>query len=140
VRPARAADPGRVRRGAGPSLAALVTITVPLATVQGRSDVPGEADGFGALDGDDARDLLAAAARHPRDTGGLAGCHREYGPPAVARYVDDWIVSIRDATPLMIHVRDLVAAGQLGEARHLLPVERPYPVDPELAATIGIAS
>jgi hypothetical protein len=49
-------------------------------------------------------------------------------------------VSIRDATPLMIHVRDLVAAGQLGEARHLLPVERPYPVDPELAATIGIAS
>jgi hypothetical protein len=53
-------------RGAGPRLAALVTITVPLATVQGRSDVLGEADGFGALDGDDARDLLAAAARHPR--------------------------------------------------------------------------
>ena len=52
-------------RDAGPSLAALVTITVPLATAQGRSDAPGEADGFGVLDGDDARDLLAAAARHP---------------------------------------------------------------------------
>ena len=38
---------------AGPSLAALVTITVPLATWQGRSETPGQADGFGLLDGDD---------------------------------------------------------------------------------------
>ena len=52
--------------GAGPSLAALVTITIPLTTCQGRSDTPGEADGYGILDGDDARDLAAAAARHPR--------------------------------------------------------------------------
>ena len=51
---------------AGPSLAALVTITIPLTTYQGRSDTPGEAGGFGILDGDDARDLAAAAARHPR--------------------------------------------------------------------------
>jgi Domain of unknown function (DUF222) len=51
--------------GAGPSLAALVTITIPLATYQGRSEIPGEAGGFGPLDGDDARDLAAAAARHP---------------------------------------------------------------------------
>ena len=50
----------------GPSLAALVTITVPLATAQGWSDTPGEAAGFGIVDGDGARDLLAAAARHPR--------------------------------------------------------------------------
>jgi hypothetical protein len=28
--------------------------------------VPGEAGGFGLLDGDDARDLAAAAAQHPR--------------------------------------------------------------------------
>jgi hypothetical protein len=51
---------------AGPSLAALVTITIPLTTYQGRSDTPGEAGGFGILDGDNARDLVAAAARHPR--------------------------------------------------------------------------
>ena len=49
----------------GPSLAALVTLTIPWATQRGRSDTPGEADGFGPLDGDDARDLAAAAARHP---------------------------------------------------------------------------
>jgi Domain of unknown function (DUF222) len=51
---------------AGPSLAALVTITIPWSTYQGRSETPGQADGFGILDGDDARDLAAAAARHPR--------------------------------------------------------------------------
>ena len=51
---------------AGPSLAALVTITVPWDTWQGRSETPGQADGFGILDGDDTRDLAAAAARHPR--------------------------------------------------------------------------
>jgi hypothetical protein len=50
----------------GPSLAALVTITIPLATYQGRSETPGEADGFGVLDGDEARDNATAAARHPR--------------------------------------------------------------------------
>jgi hypothetical protein len=51
--------------GAGPSLAALVTLTLPLATWQGRSQAPGQAGGFGLLDADDARDLAAAAARHP---------------------------------------------------------------------------
>jgi hypothetical protein len=50
----------------GPSVAALVTITIPWATLLGRSELAGEADGFGVLDGDDARDLAAAAARHPR--------------------------------------------------------------------------
>jgi hypothetical protein len=54
------------RAGTGPSVAALVTLTIPLATWQGRSEAPGQADGFGLLDGDDARDLAAAAARHPR--------------------------------------------------------------------------
>ena len=42
------------------------TITIPLTTYQGRSDTPGDAGGYGPLDGDDARDLAAAAARHPR--------------------------------------------------------------------------
>jgi hypothetical protein len=39
---------------AGPSLAALVTITIPLATYRGLSEAPGEADGFGVLDADEA--------------------------------------------------------------------------------------
>jgi hypothetical protein len=59
---------------------------------------------------------------------------------AVTRYVDDWIVSIRDATALMIQIRDLAAAGRLSQARHLLPAEHPYPADPQLASAIGMAS
>jgi hypothetical protein len=47
-------------------VAALVTLTIPWTTYQGRADTPGEAGGFGVLDADDARDLAAAAARHPR--------------------------------------------------------------------------
>ncbi len=39
---------------------------MPWATYQGRSETPGHADGFGVVDADDARDLAAAAARHPR--------------------------------------------------------------------------
>ena len=57
------------RPGAGsarPSLAALVNITVPLATLLGRSGTPGEVAGFGLLGAQSARDLIAAAARHPR--------------------------------------------------------------------------
>jgi hypothetical protein len=59
--------PGAAARPAqpGPSLAALVTITVPAATLEGGS-APGEADGFGLVDAQDARALVAAAARHPR--------------------------------------------------------------------------
>ena len=51
---------------AGPSLAALVNITVPLASCLGQSDIPGDAAGFGLLDAQSARDLIAAAARDPR--------------------------------------------------------------------------
>jgi hypothetical protein len=61
--PSAASGPGPASR---PGLAALVTLTIPAATWQGRSEAPGEADGFGPLDADDARDLAAAAARHPR--------------------------------------------------------------------------
>jgi Domain of unknown function (DUF222) len=81
----------------GPSLAALVTLTIPLATWQRRSEAPGEADGFGPLDGDDARDLAAAAARHPRtrwcltvvNPDGTAAAHGclpgRHPPPGLAR-------------------------------------------------------
>jgi len=52
--------------GAEPSIAALVTITVPVETMQGLSETPGEVGGFGLLDAPDVRAVVAAAARHPR--------------------------------------------------------------------------
>lgn len=70
-------------QGSGPMLAALVNITVPLATAMGLSGTPGEAGGFGILDAATARDLLTAASRHPRtrwcltvlNPGGTAAAH-----------------------------------------------------------------
>jgi hypothetical protein len=65
-----ASDPGQAgdspRRDPGPSVAALVTITVPAETLQGISETPGEVGAFGLIDASDARDLVAAAARDPR--------------------------------------------------------------------------
>jgi hypothetical protein len=42
-----------------------VTLTIPWGTWQGTSGTPGEAGGFGPLDPETARDLTAAAGRHP---------------------------------------------------------------------------
>jgi len=55
---------GRPAGDTGPSLAAQVTLTIPWETWQG-GGAPGDAAGFGLLDPESARDLLAAAARHP---------------------------------------------------------------------------
>jgi Domain of unknown function (DUF222) len=51
---------------AGPSVAALVNITVPWSAVTGQSGTPAEVAGFGQVHPADARDLLATAARDPR--------------------------------------------------------------------------
>src|SRR5579862_2084796 len=57
--------PRQARSDQGPSVAALINITVSLDTATGRSTTPGEVAGYGPLDPDDMRALLAAAARHP---------------------------------------------------------------------------
>jgi hypothetical protein len=78
--------------GTGPCLAALVNITVPLATALGLAGTPGEAGGFGLLDAGTARDLLAAAGRsphtrwcvtvlHPDGTAAAHGCAPGRHPP-----------------------------------------------------------
>ncbi len=51
--------------GAGPSVAAMVTITVPHTALGGDSGPPGEVAGFGIVDHADTRDLVAAAALNP---------------------------------------------------------------------------
>ena len=63
VGPERHARPAA--RDTGPSIAAQVTITVPLGTALGQSEVPGDVAGFGLVDAETARDLLTAAAQHP---------------------------------------------------------------------------
>jgi hypothetical protein len=57
---------GRPGADPGPSLAALVTITIPWSAWTGQTGPPAEVDGFGLVDPDEARDLADAAARDPR--------------------------------------------------------------------------
>jgi hypothetical protein len=59
------------------------------------------------------------------------------GGAAVDAYVDTWITGIRDVTDEARRIRELVAAGQLDAAAGALPVERPYPMPPEISAVIG---
>ncbi|MBV9445509.1 MAG: DUF222 domain-containing protein, partial [Streptosporangiaceae bacterium] len=62
--PGGAAAPGE--DGGGDGLAANVELTIPLATLLGLGERPGEAHGLGVLDPALARQLAAAAARNPR--------------------------------------------------------------------------
>jgi hypothetical protein len=45
----------------------------------------------------------------------------------VRRYLDEWIVAIRDVTPLAHEIHALVRAGDTDRAEALCPPERPYP-------------
>ena len=56
---------GRPAAGEGPSIGAMITITVPHAALGGDGGPPGEVAGFGIVDHADTRDLVAAAARNP---------------------------------------------------------------------------
>ena len=49
----------------GPSVGAMITITVPHTVLGGDCGPPGEVAGFGIMDHADTRDLVAAAARNP---------------------------------------------------------------------------
>jgi hypothetical protein len=45
---------------------------------------------------------------------------------AARRYADEWLVGVRDITPLAHRIHSLVRDGRTGEAEALLPEERPY--------------
>jgi hypothetical protein len=49
----------------GPSIGAMITITVPHTALEGGTGPPGEVAGFGILDHADTQDLVAAAGRNP---------------------------------------------------------------------------
>ena len=56
----------------------------------------------------------------------------------IARYADDWIIEIRDMTPLVRKIHGLMKRGGADKARKLLPPERVYPVNVEVAARLGV--
>ena len=67
ARPARATA-AQAARTRGPAAAAKINLTIPLTTLLGLADHPGEAAGFGPIDAALARDLAARAAAAPATT------------------------------------------------------------------------
>jgi hypothetical protein len=59
------------------------------------------------------------------------------GRQVVRRYIEDWIVSIEDLTPLVARLRKLREEGEWERAAGLLPVERPYPLPAALGVRLG---
>lgn len=56
---------------------------------------------------------------------------------AVHRYVDDWMVAIRDITPTVHRMRDLLVGGDVQAAAAHLPVEHVYPLPAQIAAGLN---
>jgi hypothetical protein len=66
--PAAPAPAGPLSGMIPPGFAGRVTLTIPAVTLLDLADQPGELVGIGPIDPDLARDLAAAAARHPKST------------------------------------------------------------------------
>jgi hypothetical protein len=58
----------------------------------------------------------------------------------IQQFVDEWIVDIQDYTPLVKKIYNLVRTGHADKVGKLLPKERLYQLDDELAKPIGIAT
>ena len=52
-------------------------------------------------------------------------------------YVDEWILSIDDCTPMVRRVHGLLREGRASQAREHLPKERVYPLPSALARRLG---
>lgn len=79
---------------------------------------------------DPERDLRLQPLAHRSLQLGLSG-------EAAHLYADEWIVSIKDVTPLARTIHAHVRDGSLKTARELLPPERPYPTAEGLLAHLG---
>jgi hypothetical protein len=59
------------------------------------------------------------------------------GGHAVDFYVDEWISTIEDVTPLAKEVKARVDRGDLNAALDLAPIEKPYPLPESISSRIG---
>ena len=56
----------------------------------------------------------------------------------IREFVDDWIVSIEDYTPIVTKIYNLIHAGNADKAKRHLPPERIYPVASEISKRIQV--
>jgi hypothetical protein len=80
---------------------------------------------------DPERNLRGAALQVDSIQVGLSRC-------VIERYVNEWTVEIHDLAPLVRKLRDLIAKGRADQAQKLLPRERVYPVEAEVARRLGM--
>ena len=60
------------------------------------------------------------------------------GRTVIESYVNDWVIEIRDFTPLVRKVHGLVKNGNIANAKKLLPPERIYPVGAAIARRLDM--
>lgn len=58
----------------------------------------------------------------------------------IGQFASDWIVGVKDMTPLTAKIRRLRQDGEYAKARKLLPSERVYPVSADTASRLGMAA
>jgi hypothetical protein len=89
---------------------------------------------------------LAAAAVHvqwdpERSVRGAALNHYSIqvgvGRHLIRTFADEWVVGLTDLTPQVRKAAELVRGGGAARAQRMLPPERVYPLDPELARRIS---
>lgn len=56
----------------------------------------------------------------------------------IRRYAEEWVIEIRDLSPLVAKLLRLRREGEVAAAERLLPSERPYPVSTALAQHLGM--
>lgn len=56
----------------------------------------------------------------------------------IDRYVQEWVIEIRDYTPLVRKLYAMMHAGQTAKIKALLPKEAVYPLDATLAKRLGM--
>jgi hypothetical protein len=81
---------------------------------------------------DPERSLRGAALNHYSIQVGLSR-------HIIARFVEEWIVSIEDFSPTVAKIYGLLQSGRAPQAQRLLPSERVYPVPSEVARRLMIA-
>jgi hypothetical protein len=79
---------------------------------------------------DPDRSLTLAPLTHRAIQVGLSG-------EAISRYLDQWITSITDITPLAKSIHRHISAGDLDAARAEQPAEQIYPLPAQIRSAIG---
>jgi hypothetical protein len=49
-------------------------------------------------------------------------------PLAVYKYINDWIINIKDITPYCKNIKQLISQNKIIEAKEMLPIEVIYPL------------